>query len=168
MMFGSADRLYRGFIIIKARLLSYTCVLLMVAPVTHAAMDATVQMQGRVLKPTCSLNNGNTLDVDFGPVNIESPQSKPIALNMSCQGGSDKPINFVIRALPSTASTTATTNMPGLDIRFSVNSTLNTNTSYSLTPNVLKALRATPVIQPGYDLKGGSFKVTVTLSAEYN
>ena len=73
MMFGSADRLYRGFIIIKARLLSYTCVLLMVAPVTHAAMDATVQMQGRVLKSTCSLNNGNTLDVDFGPVNIESP-----------------------------------------------------------------------------------------------
>lgn len=146
----------------------YTGVLLMAAPVTYAAMDAMVQMQGRVLKPTCSLNNGNTLDVDFGAVKIESPQSKPIALNMNCQGGDDTPINFVIRAQPSTASTTAKTNMPGLDIRFSAYSTLNTNTSYSLTPNTLKTLSATPVIQPGYDLKGGNFNVTVTLSAEYN
>lgn len=152
----------------RARPLFFAYALLMAAPVTHAAMSATVMMQGRVLKPTCTLNNGNTLDVDFGTVKIESPQAKPISLNMNCQGDDNTPLNIVIRAQPSTVSTTATTNMPGLDIRFSANGTLNTNTPYSLTPNTLRTLTALPVIQPGYDLKGGNFYVTVTLSAEYN
>lgn len=168
MMLGSRRALTRGVLMISARLLIYTGLLLLAAPMTHAAMEASVQMQGRVLKPTCSLNNGKSLDVDFGTVNIENPQSKPITLNMDCPGGNDIPINFVIRTFAGNVSDSAGTNMSGLYIKFFVGRMVYINDVNSFTPNALRALSAMPVILPGYNLKGGYFYTTVTLSAEYN
>ena len=124
--------------------------------------------------PPCTIDAGNTIEVDFGDVGVKRVDGvkyrKGLAYTISC-GPATLPweLKLSVNGSPTSFDASAVqTNVPALGIRVYQNNVpfpLNTRLDISLpSPPVLEVV---PVKQPGATLAPARFAAVATLLAEY-
>ena len=124
--------------------------------------------------PPCTIDAGNTIEVDFGDVGVKRVDGvkyrKGLAYTISC-GPATLPweLKLSVNGTPTSFDASAVqTNVPALGIRVYQNNVpfpLNTRLDISLpSPPVLEVV---PVKQPGATLAPARFAAVATLLAEY-
>ena len=124
--------------------------------------------------PPCTIDAGNTIEVDFGDVGVKRVDGvkyrKGVAYTISC-GPATLPweLKLSVNGTPTPYDASAVqTNVPALGIRVYQNNVpfpLNTRLDISLpSPPVLEVV---PVKQPGATLAPARFAAVATLLAEY-
>lgn len=124
--------------------------------------------------PPCTIDAGNTIEVDFGDVGVKRVDGvkyrRGVAYTISC-GPATLPweLKLSVNGTPTPYDASAVqTNVPALGIRVYQNNVpfpLNTRLDISLpTPPVLEVV---PVKQPGATLAPARFAAVATLLAEY-
>ena len=124
--------------------------------------------------PPCTIDAGNTIEVDFGDVGVKRVDGvkyrRGVAYTISC-GPATLPweLKLSVNGTPTPYDASAVqTNVPELGIRVYQNNVpfpLNTRLDISLpTPPVLEVV---PVKQPGATLVPARFAAVATLLAEY-
>ncbi|WP_353631772.1 fimbrial protein [Pseudomonas canadensis] len=124
--------------------------------------------------PPCTIDAGNTIEVDFGDVGVKRVDGvkyrRGVAYTISC-GPATLPweLKLSVNGTPTSYDASAVqTNVPALGIRVYQNNVpfpLNTRLDISLpTPPVLEVV---PVKQPGATLVPARFAAVATLLAEY-
>ena len=145
-------------------------------PNTHA-WDTSVNFHGTlVAPPSCDINGGAPIDVDFGnnvvTTQVDGTQYRqPLRWTLVC---SNNPSNSMRLQLTGTGATfdgtVLATNLTGLGIRLSegsANSPLNLNSWLNFTYPTLPVLTAVPVKDPSVTLSPGAFTAGATLVTEF-
>jgi len=140
-----------------------------------SAASANLTFSGTLNEPPpCTIDAGNTIEVDFGDVGVKRVDGvnyrKGLAYTISC-GPATLPweLKLSVNGTPTTYDASAVqTNVPALGIRVYQNNVpfpLNTRLDISLpSPPVLEVV---PVKQPGATLAPARFAAVATLLAEY-
>lgn len=140
-----------------------------------SAASANLTFSGTLNEPPpCTIDAGNTIEVDFGDVGVKRVDGvkyrKGVAYTISC-GPATLPweLKLSVNGTPTTFDASAVqTNVPALGIRVYQNNVpfpLNTRLDISLpSPPVLEVV---PVKQPGATLAPARFAAVATLLAEY-
>lgn len=139
------------------------------------AASANLTFSGTLNEPPpCTIDAGNTIEVDFGDVGVKRVDGvkyrKGLAYTISC-GPATLPweLKLSVNGTPTPYDASAVqTNVPALGIRVYQNNVpfpLNTRLDISLpSPPVLEVV---PVKQPGATLAPARFAAVATLLAEY-
>ncbi|ASV36944.1 pilus assembly protein [Pseudomonas sp. NS1(2017)] len=140
-----------------------------------SAASANLTFSGTLNEPPpCTIDAGNTIEVDFGDVGVKRVDGvkyrKGLAYTISC-GPATLPweLKLSVNGTPTPYDASAVqTNVPALGIRVYQNNVpfpLNTRLDISLpSPPVLEVV---PVKQPGATLAPARFAAVATLLAEY-
>ena len=140
-----------------------------------SAASANLTFSGTLNEPPpCTIDAGNTIEVDFGDVGVKRVDGvkyrKGLAYTISC-GPATLPweLKLSVNGSPTSFDASAVqTNVPALGIRVYQNNVpfpLNTRLDISLpSPPVLEVV---PVKQPGATLAPARFAAVATLLAEY-
>ncbi|MEB2645354.1 pilus assembly protein [Pseudomonas sp. C 49-2] len=140
-----------------------------------SAASANLTFSGTLNEPPpCTIDAGNTIEVDFGDVGVKRVDGvkyrKGLAYTISC-GPATLPweLKLSVNGSPTSFDASAVqTNVPALGIRLYQNNVpfpLNTRLDISLpSPPVLEVV---PVKQPGATLAPARFAAVATLLAEY-
>lgn len=124
--------------------------------------------------PPCTIDAGNTIEVDFGDVGVKRVDGEKyrqgVGYLISC-GADTLPwlLKLSINGTPTTFDSSAVqTNVPALGIRiFQNNLPFPLNTPLDISLSSPPTLEAVPVKQPGATLAPASFSAVATLLAEY-
>lgn len=159
------------------RYISYAVATVMVL-CSMFAQASTVTVQGTVMLPTCTLNGGNPIKVDFGDVlttSIDGANYKktPVDYTLDCEG--DMTGNSLLQM--SITGTDASfgdgllvTDKTGLAVQFLSDSAplaLNTGLVKFDYSGQLPAIFAVPAKDPSATLTAGVFTATAVLHVDY-
>lgn len=136
--------------------------------------DVNVTISGTVVAPpSCSINRGTTLNVDFGDnLTVDGIDGvnyrRAVPYSVTCV---NHPSNSMTLKLTGTAApfeaTALTTNHRDLGIRLYINDVAwPLNTAVNFTYPTLPRMEAVPVKNPQRKLQGGVFAATSTLVVE--
>jgi type 1 fimbria pilin len=125
--------------------------------------------------PPCKINDGGTVDVNFGErVGVKKVDGvnylQAMGYRISCEpGASGLDMTLTLSGQPTGYDTAAVrTNLADLGIRVLQNGKPFTlNQPIGIDPNSPPLLEAVPVKTPGATLKEGAFVATATLQANY-
>lgn len=152
-------------------LLAYGCLLWALSQGAQA--DVNVTIRGVVVAPpSCSINRGTTLAVDFGD-NLMTTRingvnyRKTVPYTLTCTG---LPSNGMTLRFTGTGaafdSTALATSKSDLGIKLYINSAgWGLNTAVRFTYPTLPRVEAVPIKKPGVTLTGGAFTAVATLVA---
>lgn len=124
--------------------------------------------------PPCTINAGNTIEVDFGDVGVKRVDGvryrRALGYIISC-GSATLPwvLKLSVNGTPTTFDGSAVqTSATGLGIRiFQNNLPFRLNTPLDITVSSPPMLEVVPVKQPGATLAPARFTAVATLLAEY-
>lgn len=143
--------------------------------VVSANASANLAFSGiLVAPPVCTINNGNTITIDFKDVGVNKVDGvnyrKPVNYTIEC-AGSTLPWEMLL-----TVKGTATSFDPAAvqssvaDLGIHIlqdGKAFNLNTPMVISPSAPPVLEAVPVKSLGSTLSSGSFNAAATLLAEY-
>ncbi|MGG4665375.1 fimbrial protein [Providencia vermicola] len=132
-----------------------------------------IDIKGEVLSKPCTINNGQTIEIDFGDVMTTRVQDEvykePIEYTVSCKDGVKPKLNIFIDGISSSFDQRLLkTSIDNLAVLFKADSTdfpLRSKRSFNFA-NPAK-LDAVLVKKSGSDLPAKSFTATATLKVEY-
>lgn len=132
-----------------------------------------IDIKGEVLSKPCTINNGQTIEIDFGDVMTTRVQDEvykePIEYTVSCKDGIKPKLNIFIDGLSSSFDQgLLKTSVGNLAVRFTADSKdfpLRSKRSFNFA-NPAK-LDAILVKKSGTDLPAKSFTAIATLKVEY-
>jgi len=155
------------------------CSLMTVLGEVQADSDSlTVNISGTIVASSCSVNNGQTVSVEFGDVQVDQVYSATaqVPVSITCDSPPAGTVKMKIVGTPSSFDNQAlTTDVPGLGITLSnVSATaygaLDLNTFYDvkqvfgLSSNTGSFnITAGLTTKPGVKLPGGEFNASATL-----
>ena len=141
----------------------------------HATASANLSFIGTLVEPPlCTINNGNTLTIDFKEVGVnkvdEVNYRLPMNYTITC-AGSTLPWEMILSVkgtATSFESSAVQTSVTDLGVQLLQNGQpFKLNTPIVINPASPPALEAVPVKRPGTTLKSGGFNAAATLLAEY-
>ncbi|NMY39626.1 MULTISPECIES: fimbrial protein [unclassified Pseudomonas] len=141
----------------------------------NAAASANLAFTGTLVEPPlCTINNGNTLTIDFKDVGVNKVDGinyrLPMNYTITC-AGSTLPWEMVLTVkgtASSFESAAVQSSVTDLGIKLLQNGQpFQLNTPIVINPATPPALEAVPVKRPGSTLKSGGFSAAATLMAEY-
>lgn len=136
---------------------------------------ANLAFNGTLVEPPpCTINDGNTITIDFKDVGVNKVDGVnyrlPVNYTIKC-AGSTLPWEMVltVKGVATTFDGAAVqSSVSDLGIRILQNGTaFNLNTPMVINPSTPPVLEAVPVKLPGSTLKSGGFNAAATLLAEY-
>lgn len=143
----------------------------------QSSNTATVTIKVTVAaNPSCTLNNNNPINVDFGDVVTNKIDGnnypQPLVYSLNCETGASGSMSLSIGGIQSSFDSTAlNTSVNGLAIRLmNGNATLALNTGsvpFTYPTNTLPSLSAVPIKQSGVSLPVGNFSASATMTLEY-
>ncbi len=124
--------------------------------------------------PPCTIDAGNTIEVDFGDVGVKRVDGeryrRGVGYTISC-GADNFPwvLKLSVNGTPTTFDNAAVqTSVPALGIRvFQNNQAFGLNTPLDISLASPPVLEVVPVMQPGAILTPARFTAVATLLAEY-
>lgn len=136
---------------------------------------AQFQFSGTVVEPpSCTLNGGNPIEINFGHIEKNKADGKQIMETFDPQlkcSGSDgrKLLKMQISGTPSFTEDVLETTIDGLGIRFYQNSEAIRLRQWFNLPNPASSLvlSASPIIKSGGDTKAGDFTASATLMVTF-
>lgn len=147
--------------------------LLLSALVSGMVRASTVELSitATVTAPTCTLNSGNAVNIDFGTVPADEidgeKNSKSIDYNIQCTGQRDLKIKLQGTGSGFNSNLLMTDN-DNVGIKFAQNETaLNLNTYVTFSSDDPPGLSAVLVKKPGGNVTGGRFTATGYLVMDY-
>ena len=141
----------------------------------NASASANLAFTGTLVEPPlCTINNGNTLTIDFKDVGVNKVDGinyrLPMNYTITC-AGSTLPWDMVLTVkgtASSFESAAVQSSVTDLGIKLLQNGQpFQLNTPIVINPATPPALEAVPVKRPGSTLKSGGFSAAATLMAEY-
>ncbi|OZY32602.1 fimbrial protein [Pseudomonas lundensis] len=141
----------------------------------HATASANLSFIGTLVEPPlCTINNGNTLTIDFKEVGVNKVDGVnyrlPMNYTITC-AGSTLPWEMILSVkgtATSFESSAVQTSVTDLGVQLLQNGQpFKLNTPIVINPASPPALEAVPVKRPGTTLKSGGFNAAATLLAEY-
>ncbi|CRM02029.1 MULTISPECIES: fimbrial protein [Pseudomonas] len=141
----------------------------------HGGASANVTFSGTLNEPPpCTIEGGNTIEVDFGDVGVKRVDGvkyrKHVGYTITC-GTDTLPwvLKLSVNGTPTTFDGSAVqTSVPALGIRvFQDSQPFPLNTPLDITLSSPPTLEVVPVQQPGATLSAASFTAVATLLAEY-
>ncbi|NHB92686.1 fimbrial protein [Photorhabdus cinerea] len=143
-------------------------------PINDPSGKTPVNIYGVVIAPPpCEINNGNTIDVDFGEVMITQIDGvnymKPVKYTVTCEKMPANAMKMMISGNTASFDRTALkTNHAGLGVAVIHNGRkLPVNDWMKFTYPNFPELHAVPVKEMTAVLKGGSFGAGATMMVEY-
>ena len=140
-----------------------------------ATASANLSFIGTLVEPPlCTINNGNTLTIDFKEVGVNKVDGVnyrlPMNYTITC-AGSTLPWEMILSVkgtATSFESSAVQTSVTDLGVQLLQNGQpFKLNTPIVINPASPPALEAVPVKRPGTTLKSGGFNAAATLLAEY-
>lgn len=141
------------------------------------AWNTQVNFHGTLVRPpSCDVNSGAPIDVDFGNNLITTEidgvhYRQRLNWTLDCRDNPSNSMRLRLTGSGATFDGTAlATNMNGLGIRLSQgasNTTLNLNSWLNFTYPTLPVLTAVPVKDPSVNLSAGAFTAGATLVTEF-
>ncbi|QWZ48823.1 fimbrial protein [Enterobacter bugandensis] len=138
--------------------------------------SATIKVMVNISIPPCTINNGQTIDVDFGDSIYTTDVAKgiysvPVNYSLDCQGmEADKTLQMTISGTGEDFdSSYLKTSMPGLGIKLIANGVdfpLNSKLDFK-TATDKPELVAVLVKDPAQDLSTGEFTAGATMEVSY-
>lgn len=115
---------------------------------THADF-VNVRITGTLLTPSCEINGGNDINVDFGTLRTDkidgTANSKPLNVNLTCQNHSNYTVQLRVNQAGATGNTLKT-DQSGLGISLKRNGVAQAlNTWFTPTSLASPGLTLTPV-----------------------
>ncbi|SOB49567.1 fimbrial protein [Pseudomonas lundensis] len=141
----------------------------------NAGASANLAFTGTLVEPpVCTINNGNTLTIDFKDVGVNKVDGinyrQPVNYTITC-AGSTLPWEMILTVkgtATSFESSAVQTSVTDLGVQLLQNGQPFTlNTPMVINPASPPALEAVPVKRPGTTLNAGGFSAAATLLAEY-
>lgn len=135
--------------------------------------EATMNLHGTLVVPSCVVNDNKTIDVDFGDVLTTRVDGKnyrkQISYTLTCEGGAGKALKLQVQGTATAFNGELLgTSVTGLGIRLqNGDSNLPVNDWVKFTYPNKPTLWAVPVQKSGVTLAGGQFSATATLSVAY-
>lgn len=135
-----------------------------------------LQLRGTLIEPPpCKINDGNSVDVDFGErVGVKKVDGvnylTPMSYKITCEtGATGLDMTLTLSGQPTGYDDAAVkTNLTDLGIRVLQNGKPFTlNQPINVDPKSPPLLEAVPVKTPGSTLQEGAFSATATLQANY-
>lgn len=126
--------------------------------------------------PSCTISNGNTIEVEFGDVLINQIDGTRYIIDVPYEITCDSSVRDASMAMTLTLSGAATsfnnaaitTTVPGLGIELQQNDTpFVLGSTITVNEQSIPTLKAVPVKQSGVALVEGEFDATATLQVDY-
>ncbi|RYC43420.1 exotoxin [Pectobacterium zantedeschiae] len=141
--------------------------------VTLAAAVTNVTVKVSVVAPSCTINDGKPIEVNFGDVvttRIDgSRYRKPVDYTLSCPGGGSNALKLQVQgAAAAFDNRVLQTTNPGLGIGLQHDSdSIPVNSWVDFTYPDRPKLWAVPVSQPGVTLTPGEFSASALMKVSY-
>jgi type 1 fimbria pilin len=155
--------------------LCLSCALLLPGTLAQAITTVTVRITV-VAPPPCSINNGRTIEVDFGndvlTTRVDgSNYRRPIPYSVQCNGNTTNAMTLMIEgAGAGFGYNVLRTNKPDLGIALFItdaNVPLPLNTRIRFTYPAIPTLSAAPTKRAGSTLTAGAFSAGATIKVDY-